>query len=356
MRTLSDLQGALRHNRTTQLIALSAFILGILAAIGSLVLFQSQNTPSLVKGLRQSDISTNKSSAYTFIDPLIATTGTNHPEIYTAMRQEVSTYVAGRENLELISASVEFRDINESSGFSLNPGEQYAAGSLYKLPVMMAYYKIAETNSMILSQDVLYTGTEDRNRIEEIKSSVQLIPGKSYTVEQLIEHMILYSDNNAGHLLEQTLEETNHYADYLAVFSALGIDSTNLKNYTDNLTASKYSLFLRALYNATYLEPEGSERALSLLSKADFSEGIESGVPNYVNVAQKFGEIRLVKSDGTLVGKQLHNCGIVYFPKHPYSLCVMTKASGDDIKTLESNISSISRIVYKHMQQLYPES
>ena len=245
----------------------------------------------------------------------------------------------------------------------MNPSELYTPASLNKVPLMMAYYKIAEANPAILSQNITYTGATNDDDIEEIKSAVQLTPGTTYTVEELIEHMIRYSDNNAANLLLQYLTDTSNLSAYVAVFSDLGADQTVLSENTDNatttgdtdnMTVGEYSVFLRALYNAAYLDRDDSERALQLLSETDFTEGIESGVPNGVLVAQKFGEVRLVSSSGTLLGKELHNCGIVYYPDHPYLLCIMTKATGDNIPALESDIASISSIVYKNMQTLYP--
>lgn len=218
----------------------------------------------------------------------------------------------------------------------------------------MAYYKIAETDPAVLSDEITYSGAEDRNAVEEIKSAVQLTPGAAYTAEQLIEHLIRYSDNNAANLLLQHLSDTNRIAAYTAVFSELGINPSVLTQYTDNVAVQQYSMFLRSLYNATYLSRANSERALRLLSETDFTEGIESGVPNGTPVAQKFGEVRMTDASGMLLGKEINNCGIVYYPGHPYLLCIMTKAKGDDIQALENNIASISRIIYKHMQDFYP--
>jgi beta-lactamase class A len=222
------------------------------------------------------------------------------------------------------------------------------------VPEMMTLYKIAETNPSVLSDRVEYTGASDHNLVEEIKSVVQLTPGGVYTVAQLIEHMIRYSDNNAADLLTQYLTDTNNTSAYATTFSDLGVDPSVLIKYTDDMTVQKFSIFFRVLYNATYLGRADSEKALQLLTKTDFSEGIESGVPNDVLVAQKFGEVRMTDTADTLLGKQVNNCGIVYYPNHPYILCIMTKGTGDDVKTLEGIIASISRIVYKGMQGFYP--
>jgi beta-lactamase class A len=96
---------------------------------------------------------------------------------------------------------------------------------------------------------------------------------------------------------------------------------------------------MRILYNASYLEPELSERALTILTEAEFSEGVAKKLPSSVPVAHKFGE-RLLDNEI----KQLHDCGIVYFPQNPYVLCVMTK--GQDWEKLAQTIQDVSKMVY----------
>jgi beta-lactamase class A len=104
-----------------------------------------------------------------------------------------------------------------------------------------------------------------------------------------------------------------------------------------------YASFFRRLYNATFLTRELSERALDILSKTDFADGLRAGVPADVVVAHKFGE-RGIYEDGRVVGVELHDCGIVYAPAGPYLICVMT--GGSDEKTLEAIICEISARVW----------
>jgi len=68
--------------------------------------------------------------------------------------------------------------------------------------------------------------------------------------------------------------------------------------------------------------------------------GIAIGVPPAVTVAHKFGE----KSDATDGTVQLHDCGIVYYPQHPYLACVMSK--GPDFEALDDVIAGVSRIIF----------
>ena len=69
-----------------------------------------------------------------------------------------------------------------------------------------------------------------------------------------------------------------------------------------------------------------SEKALGLLQKSEFHKGLVAGVPSGTIVAHKFGE-----RDGLTIGeKQLHDCGIIYYPGNPYLLCVMTRGDNFD--------------------------
>jgi beta-lactamase class A len=100
------------------------------------------------------------------------------------------------------------------------------------------------------------------------------------------------------------------------------------------------------LYYSTYLNKDYSEKALELLSNTEFTQGLVAPLPRSVTVAHKFGERAL--PDGT---NQLHDCGIVYYPGHPYLLCIMTK--GPDFKDLTQAIQQISSKVYSEATSMY---
>jgi hypothetical protein len=75
-----------------------------------------------------------------------------------------------------------------------------------------------------------------------------------------------------------------------------------------------------------------------------------AGVPSGTVVAHKFGE-RVLPSKNV---KQLHDCGIVYYPQFPYVLCVMTR--GNDFVTLQQAIKGVSDIVYREFDRQRRES
>ena len=88
------------------------------------------------------------------------------------------------------------------------------------------------------------------------------------------------------------------------------------------------------------MSPARSEEALDLLTKSEFKDGLVAGVPPGVTVAHKFGERG---AEGERM-RQLHDCGIVYCPRSPYVLCVMTR--GEDFQQLIGTTEDISRLVY----------
>jgi hypothetical protein len=122
----------------------------------------------------------------------------------------------------------------------------------------------------------------------------------------------------------------------------LGIET--LSTTDDYMTVGKYAIFFRVLFNSTYLSRNMSEKALGLLSKTDFSNGLVRDLPKGVMVAHKFGELTLENQDRIIEKRELHDCGIVYEKDRPYLLCVMTK--GAQYSDLEDMIAGISLFVY----------
>ncbi len=133
------------------------------------------------------------------------------------------------------------------------------------------------------------------------------------------------------------------------VYSDLGMPQPPQSNdaaMIDFLSVKTYAHIFRVLYSATYLTRELSEKALQILTQTRFSEGIRAGIPSDVTVANKFGERTVQDTDKNVLFRELHDCGIVYAPGHPYLMCVMTK--GDNFDKLSKIISDLSSIAYKY--------
>ncbi len=236
--------------------------------------------------------------------------------------------------------SVYFRELNDGQAFTIGRTEQFYPASLMKVPDMMSILKKAEADPAFLKKKILYNNPELKS-VQNTDASETLVFGRSYTVEELMERMIKYSDNISTLLLEGAL----HPRDLRRVYDDLGIPDPG--DYTDKikyaLSTETYSSFFRILFNASYLGKASSEKALEYLSHTDYTKGLVAGVPPGTTVAHKFG-LRTI--DGI---KQWHDCGIVYYPGHPYLLCIMT--SGTVPENIDTAIGDISRFIYEEIDR-----
>jgi beta-lactamase class A len=329
---------------------LGGLVTGLLCYFfGQIMYMHFNGANNLTSDLTPIRLSRFASTTDALIDPLFAVgnASTETPKKWRGLEAELqSTINASIAKGDVTEASVYFKDLQASEGFGINPDATYYPASLLKVPLMITYFKVAESDPSILKDEIYYGGEADANAQESLRSPIQIHSGSTYTVEQLIEHMVKNSDNNAAELLIAHLNDIHKSTTFNTLFTDLGFKELSTDDY---LTPRRYSLFFRILYNSTYLSREYSERALKLLTQTDFSQGIESGVPNPITIAQKFGEYTVKDNKGTIIKRELHNCGIVYYPQKPYLLCVMTK--GKDFTPLEHLIAEISRTIYSKMEE-----
>lgn len=262
---------------------------------------------------------------------------------YEVFQEEVSQFLdRERQQGTITDAAVYFRDLEAGPWFGINEREPFSPASLLKVPLMMTYLRIAQD-----SPDILTTKMIPKSQFQ---SEPQLIPvadpldaGQEYTVEDLLRRMIAYSDNQSMVFLGSYLTATSRGTDTLAeTFIDLGIIDVP-EDIRDFLSVKTYASLFRLLYNATFLNREMSNKALNFLRQSQFGEGLVAGIPSGIAVAHKFGE--RVQDAGH---KQLHDCGIVYYPENHYILCIMTK--GRDTHALASVIRRISEMVYEEVR------
>ena len=319
----------------------------VLIAVGILIGWWyrgSAEKPQTFKVVRED------SSGYTFIDPLLFTQNsedTSLPE-YASLKKSINEYVAkALSSAEVASTSVYFRDLNSNLWFGINANEKYTPASMFKVASLIAFLRKAETNSELLSSKVKILPTSiDLNAFEYYTPADPVKVGQTYTVQDLLTRMIVNSDNIAVRAIDVIT------GDELLKKTYTDLQLTQTGTTTNILISPQvYSRIFRVLFNATYLSHSLSEQTLSLLSKTTFTQGLVAGVPSDTLVAHKFGEWAEDTKKGTV--HELHDCGIVYYPKHPYFLCVMTR-SQKDFPTLQKVIRDISTMTWNSIQKLYP--
>jgi beta-lactamase class A len=286
--------------------------------------------PSRLVEIREND------TLYHYINPLILVDTPRQAPEFGPLKENVNDYISEVESEKSASSvSVYFRDLNSGRWTGINEDESYDPSSLLKVAVMVGYLKKASDDATILLKKLPYVYTSDPGQNYKPEHPLQ---NGTYTIRDLLQAMIIGSDNDALALLYNNDRDA-----FVDVLKTLQIPPPKSLDALDFISPKEYSSVFRTLYSSTYLPRGFSEQALDLLVYTDFKNGIVSGVPAGTIVAHKFGEHTTAVND-IAQSRQLHDCGIIYYPGKPYLLCVMTR--GNDFKSLESVLSNISKITY----------
>ncbi|HUJ18312.1 MAG TPA: serine hydrolase [Nitrospirota bacterium] len=243
------------------------------------------------------------------------------------------------------SAAVYFRDLNNGNWIGINEREIFSSKILLKLPLMIAYFKWAESNPLVLRRTLTLAAGAPGERVPEGSPS-PIEPGKPSSVNDLIFRMIAYDDDSAYTLLRANIP--NQRLD--RVFKDLNVEY-NPRDEADSLSVRGYASFYRVLFNSSYLSEEMSEKALRYLSKSSFRAGMASGIPANIDIASKFGKrlVTVAEHGEERELYQLHEYGIIYHPHRPFLLGIMVR--GDDESALVKTIRDITRLVYDELDQ-----
>ena len=273
---------------------------------------------------------------YNYIAPLLFIETQCEAESLEPLKNSIVAFIQQQKASGILNdASFYLRDISKTEWTGYNQDAQYFPGSLLKVPELISYLCWEEQKPGILNTKYFYDKPFflDKNPVFLSKT---LASGKAYTVKELLQYMITYSDNNATMVLNNNLDKT-YFDKIIADFNMAPIDWTK-PNYL--ISPKDFSVFMRVIYNASYLNINHSEWAAELLSTCNFKDGFAKGIPPGTKMIHKFGEA------GDPNEKQLHESAIIYINDHAYLLTVMTK--GYDTRKLATVLAGIANIVYKN--------
>lgn len=226
-----------------------------------------------------------------------------------------------------------FEYLPTGTSINVNGNSEFYAASLFKTPVVMALFHTRER-----------LGKKD-DPIVEIKP--ENIDGKfgnlwkkgvGYKIKQseLVRLALEESDNTAIRSLFPFIGSV----DFEEVYQGLDIDlDTDSRGAI--LSAKSYSSIFKALYFSAVLKIDDSELILNHLSKTIFPDKLAAGVPSNIPVAHKIGNF--IDSNGN---EAFTDCGIVYKPRRPYLLCLVSRT---DEQTARERMQDVSKIIYDYV-------
>jgi beta-lactamase class A len=324
--------------------ALGAVVLVLVFLLGYFMPKSSTNKEK--KKMESSKESSIIDQNYPLVNPLtpcIEKLGMDNGEL-KSFKPQVEAYIGKIKSKNPgLFVSYYFRDLNNGLWIGINERETFSPASLFKLPVLITFLKRAEKDPGIFTKGLTFY-KKNVEGIEE-EAGFPKEDGKFYTTEDLINQMICYSDNAASLILlnylgedavEKTLQEMN---------ITIGKQYDEKTNF---VTVKAYAAMFRILYNASYLNKEMSQKALNLLSQSKYSKGIRSGIPSSILMAHKYGKRdEHIPGSEKLKSDQLHHFALVYYPKKPFLLGIMTRGASLEVK--EKIIHDLAELTYEQV-------
>ena len=264
---------------------------------------------------------------------------------YADFKSDLLKFIESKvKEKDVSEVSVYFRDLENGPTLGIGEHTVFVPASLLKVPLLITYLTIAEGQPEFLQKKLKYHKLKELPFSQKIAPTRSIEENASYTIDELLKYTISYSDNEAYFILVQYLIQVYPNEDLIGdTLTNLGIINPN-DPWSETITVKSYASIFTQLYLSSFFErKETSEKTLSLLASTDYNNGLVAGVPSNIKIAHKFGE-RISTTDEK-VPKQLHDCGIIYYPKNPYLLCVMTR--GYDFDKLPGIISQISKMFYE---------
>lgn len=262
---------------------------------------------------------------YKFLDPARKMTPQEDRIInFQSLRDELSK-LEQQKNI-----SVYFEFLNTGANIAVNKDAEFWPASLMKVPVAIAVAKTVEKGEWKWSNELIITSNDKDDRFGDL---YRLPVGTRMTIEELVRQMLVKSDNTAYYVLLRNLEpeqftEAQHH---------LGLEEFIKEK--GKISAKKYSIVMRSLYTASYLNEENSEKLLKFMTASGFENYLEAGVPDDIVFSHKIGI-----SDEYNV---FLDAGLFYVPHRPYLLTVMVNTT--DEKKAQEYMKDISAKVYNYV-------
>lgn len=223
--------------------------------------------------------------------------------------------------------AVYFEYLPTGVSIGVNDRDEFTAASLLKVPVVMANLLQEEINGKESMPDKITLTPEMLN--SEYGTLYKRGAGATVTRDEAIKYTLEESDNTAV----SALISITDYKYFQRVHDGLDIEIKDVQE-TPVITAKNYSSILRSLFFASIVDKEHSQLILTHLANSVFRDKLVAGVPSDVKVASKVG----IGQD-----KLYSDCGIVYVPRRPYLLCMMSFTDED---TARERMVDVSKKVY----------
>lgn len=215
-------------------------------------------------------------------------------------------------------------DLEHNIKYSMNEKDEFIAASIYKLPLAMLYYDKVNEGEYTLDSTFTYSGYmhEDAGVISSDYGIGSQVP-----LSDLLNDLIIYSDNDAGRILYENLGGWKEYKEAMTKYT----DSISENYYTmDNVTTANT---MNDVVTYLYDHKEDYKGLIKNMEEAEPGEYLDRDTQ--LSMPQKYG----------MYDSALNSVGFVEC-NTSYSIVVLTSLGdkGADV------MANINRIAYEHFK------
>ena len=215
-------------------------------------------------------------------------------------------------------------DLEHNIKYSMNEKDEFIAASIYKLPLAMLYYDKVNEGEYTLDSTFTYSGYmhEDAGVISSDYGIGSQVP-----LSDLLNDLIIYSDNDAGHILYENLGGWKEYKEAMTKYT----DTISENYYTmDNVTTANT---MNDVVTYLYDHKEDYKGLIKNMEEAEPGEYLDRDTQ--LSMPQKYG----------MYDSALNSVGFVEC-NTSYSIVVLTSLGdkGADV------MANINRIAYEHFK------
>ena len=247
----------------------------------------------------------------------------NSKYIDMTLAKEIEAYFQ-ENNIDHESVSYCITDLKHNIKYSMNEKDEFIAGSIYKLPLAMLYYDKVNSGDYTMESTLPYSGYmhEDAGVI-----SSNYTIGSQIPLSELLDAAIVYSDNDAGHILFENLGGWKEYKEAMTKYTSSISD-----NYysEDNVSTANT---MNDVITYLYAHKDEYQELIDNMKKAEPGEYLDRDIQQ--GMPQKYG----------MYDYALNSVGFVEC-ETPYSIVVLTSL-GDKGADVMAKINSIA---YEHFK------